>query len=167
MKYLVRMLSVAVLLMGLMLAGTIPAGADTTVPLLAGQYTAVGTVTISDDGTSLFVTYRTSDDWLLGETHLAIAVDPAGIPQTRSSNPKVGQFDPGVLPSSVDAHTIIYEIPLPADAQTVYIAAHAVVTSVNGQEETAWGEGIAFSGSNWAMYIEYAVTGGGTGPVER
>jgi hypothetical protein len=35
----------------------------------------------------------------------------------------------------------------------LFIAAHAEVTNISGQEESAWGKGVSFLGSNWAMYF--------------
>ncbi|GAI71767.1 unnamed protein product, partial [marine sediment metagenome] len=45
--------------------------------LIAGQHTIAGSVTVSNDGENLFVTYKTSDGWLMNATHLYVdTVEP-------------------------------------------------------------------------------------------
>jgi len=97
------------------------------VDLLAGQTIDVGDVLVWNDGDYLYVKYVTTDGWLLTETHLAIATELSGIPQTKTGNPIPGKFtyfayhDP-----PVDEYT--YPIDLTWDPGTIlYIAAHAVV----------------------------------------
>lgn len=102
------------------------ASSGDAITLYAGQDEPVGEVTITDDGTDLTVTYATTGGWLLTETHLHVGETEADVPQTKKGNPKVGQFaytgthDPGVT-------TVTYVVPIPAGADDVVVAAHAVV----------------------------------------
>jgi len=117
----------------------------------------VGWIYVWNDGVNLHVTYS---NWGIGmdETHLAVAESLDDIPQTKSGNPKVGQFPykheglGGVL-------TDPYTIPLDGwgPGTELVIAAHAAL--VNG--ETAWadcgGPLAQFPGNSWATYFNYTV----------
>lgn len=83
------------LLAFLALAGPVSAaacGTSTVTTLYAGRTIDAGTVTVSNDGSQLSVELATANGWHLTETHLAIATSLASIPQTKSGNPKVGNF---------------------------------------------------------------------------
>lgn len=94
------------------------------VTLWAGQNIDVGTVTVLKDGNDLTVIYNTTGDWVLTETHLAVADLLEEIPQTKTGNPKPGKFpyseehDPAVT-------TYTYKVPLADLDALLYIAAHA------------------------------------------
>ena len=142
--------------------------------LVAGGDQVVGSVTVTNDSTNIYVTFTTTDGWSMTETHLHIANESVdGIPQTKKNNPIPGQFDYSEehVPSVTE---YIYEIPLTELSGEVFIAAHAVVQkpSVNettgefeydGEgnliylEESAWGNDLDFLGSNWAMYSNYTL----------
>jgi len=94
--------------------------------LYAGQDIDVGTVSVWHDGVELHVTYNTTGDWVLTETHLAVATSIDGIPQNKNDNPIPGKFsykheDLGGVTSDP------YMIPLNGwDVETeLLIAAHA------------------------------------------
>jgi hypothetical protein len=104
-------------------------GGPSEFTLYAGQDIPVGTVTVSNDDTDLYVTYETTGDWVMTETHLAVATALTGIPQTKTGNPIPGKFpystihDPAVM-------EFTYTIPLAlawAPDTSLFIAAHAVV----------------------------------------
>ena len=131
--------------------------------LMAGQSIDSGTVTISNDQLgNITLTFNTVEPWILSDTHAHVAKSLDAIPQTRSGNPKVGNFSyktthtPGVSSYSytIAADEIGYNL-----GDTIYIATHAVVQRLDTgeitQQETAWGEGNAFPGRNWAMYFTY------------
>ena len=143
------------------------------VTLKAGQSIDAGSVTVSNDGVKLYVTYETIDGWELVETHLAIATSLEGIPQTKKGNPVPGKFaysmehDPAAIEYT-------YEIDLEWVIGTeLYIAAQAEVQKAvldefgeptyddEGnqifQTETGWGEGSDFAGNNWAMYFTFTL----------
>ena len=143
--------------------GPTEAGADEFV-LYAGQNIEVGVVKVWNDIEKLYVRYViTAPDWCLTETHLHVATELAGIPQTKKGNPIPGQFD---YKDEYDCVTEsdLYTIPLdgewlPCETE-LYIAAHAVVQMQNGgeiQEETAWGGKDRFNDKNWATYFSYTI----------
>lgn len=131
--------------------------------LYAGQDTIVGTVTVSNDGTNLKVTFRTYSGWLMTEANLHVATDLEDIPKTKKGSPKIGKFDYKHEHGSADADQYTYIVALPAGSP-LYIAAHAVVQTGSGDdliEETAWGWcdnpqfGGNFPGGSWATYMIY------------
>ncbi|MGI2336757.1 MAG: hypothetical protein ACRKGH_09010 [Dehalogenimonas sp.] len=74
MKRILAVLLTASLLLGLLVTG-VPVGAATeanplVVNLMAGQNDDAGDVLVWNDGTTLFVEYQTSGDWIITETHL-------------------------------------------------------------------------------------------------
>jgi hypothetical protein len=109
----------------------------------------------------------------------------AGIPMTGSGNPKVGKFpyseehDPINNPITQWTETIelaaleeALGVDLVAGSQ-IYVAAHAEIVIVGlvdddndpdtpdvlgiVEDETGWGDGDSFPGSNWATYINYTI----------
>jgi hypothetical protein len=147
-----------------------PCGTPWVATFYAGQYIDVGTVAVSNDEDSLYVTINTTGGWVMAESHVAVASAVDDIPQTGSGNPKVGRFafaadhDPPV-------NTYYYAVSVTGYDQTqpLCIAVHAIVQRIEGghvvQQETAWADGEDFPGANWATYIAYAVQpcGGGGG----
>jgi hypothetical protein len=134
-------------------------GDATSVRLLTGQTTDVGTVTVLNDADAIYVAFSVTSGWQIIETHVAIVTDPADFPTNRPGNPMVGHFPLGdhFYPGVTEAE---YSVSLedlgvePGDM--VYVAAHAVVTNEFYELGTAWGEGMPFvERGNWAMYIEY------------
>lgn len=142
----VRKLAALVLVVaGLFIVAASARGDEVEVTLYAGQDIDVGTVTVSNDATNLYVEYSTTGGWLLGETHLAVATSLSGIPQTKTGNPKVGKFD-HQMEHDPPVTDYTYTISLadagydPGDA--LVIAAHAEVlqpesmTIVSGDGQT-------------------------------
>ena len=114
---------ILIMVVCLTLAMAAPAGTDSEVTLVAGQYMDAGKVTITDDGANITVTYETSGGWMLDGTHLAVEADFADIPQTGKGNPKVGKFE--CSGEGINDTTMEYVIPIPGGATSVCIAAHA------------------------------------------
>lgn len=135
-------------------------GSQTTVTLFGGQTIDTGTVTIANDFANLYVTYTTTDPWVMTATHLAVADSLAGIPQNKNQNPIPGHFQ-YTTTFNPPVTTFTYTIPLGnfAPGETLYIAAQAEVQAPAGQGggQTAWGSGQRFGGHNWATYITYIV----------
>lgn len=139
-------------------------GTPAVATLFAGQTIDAGTVTVSNDDNNLYVTFTTADGWLLSQTHLHVADSLASIPQTKTGNPKIGNFAYQATHNPY-VTTFTYTIAkgaLSLDANSsVVIAAHAVVVKVDESgnviaSETGWGNGKPFvSKGSWAMYIEY------------
>lgn len=134
-----------------------PCGTPLVVDLLAGQTMDAGNVTIYNTDDSLYVYVETSGNWLIASTKI-YAGTLAGMPQTNSGNPKVGQFpyksnySPGVSGS-------LTAIPLSALPSCYIVAIHVdLQETVNGtvvQTQTGWASGTAMSGNNWGMYVDY------------
>jgi hypothetical protein len=121
--------------------------------LIAGQHHVAGSVTIDIDGDNLIITYATSEDWTIGITHLQIGnCEDGWVPLTGSGNPRIGHFE-YTEPYSSSATEVVYVISLEGIGDTFCFAAHAEVKGPTGGE-TAWAEGIQFSGKSWAMYAE-------------
>ena len=99
-------------------------------------------------------------DWEMTETHVAVADSLEGIPQTKSGNPKVGNF-PYAMEHNPAVTTYTYVIDLEWEVGTeLYIAAHAVVQD-GCRQETAWadcqGPAFLFPGANWASFVTHVV----------
>ena len=127
------------------------------VPLIAGQHINVGTVSVTNTETEILVTYQTTGDWVIKETHLDVELSYSGLDTTKKGNPIPGKF------TYKTSHSIpVTEVSFTIEnfgwtvGSELYIAAHAVVTSSQGTE-TAWGEGLDFPGNNWGMYFNYTV----------
>jgi hypothetical protein len=130
------------------------AGSALVVNLMAGQNEFAGTVKVWDEGDSLYVLYETIEPWCMTETHLAVASSLEGIPQS-NGNPVPGNFP--YKNTHKCATSFLYTVPLSSGACELYIAAHAVVKKP-GSNETAWGNGVDFPGSNWATYFIYEIS---------
>lgn len=137
-------------------------------PLVAGQHIDTGNVTVAveyiDGEYYLVVTYTTTGDWGLNETHLAVAHSLEEIPQ-KNGNPIPGRFPykhEGLNGATVDTFVIPFADLMVNCDDVLYIAAHASVSRDDGsgeiQQETAWGGGEPFPGKNWAMYFTATVT---------
>ena len=128
-------------------------GESKVVTLTAGQHIDVGTITVSNDETNLYVIYETTGNWVITETHLYVGPE-AGIPLNNSGNPRIGHFPY----HGVDDEP--FTIPLADLGDDFVIVAHAVVDKViNGQtvqSETAFGCGeFTFPGNRWGCYFDY------------
>jgi hypothetical protein len=148
-------------------------GTPAVTTLYAGQTIDAGTVTVSNDSSNVYVTFSTRNGWQLTETHLAIASTLAGIPQTKSGNPKVGNFPyQRSYNPSVTSDVYVFSLDQLAvslgfdrftcGSSSFVVAAHAVVVQQDGSggvtaRETGWGAGTGFPGGNWATYFGYTV----------
>ena len=136
----------------------------------AGQTIDVGDIGVGNDATNLYIHIAIAPSWQITESHVAVAMDLSGIPQTKSGNPKVGKFPY----KGLETFTIeLSEIGAEA-GDTLIIAVHSVVKGIGencGQQETAWGTYCRignpdnnpptagdFPGNNWATYLIYIVT---------
>ncbi len=133
----------------------------TTVMLVAGQTIGAGTVTVSNDADFIYVTYTTTNGWVLTQTHLYVG-DCALIPVNNPGNPMPGQFPYASAHNNLTTYT--YQIPIsriPLEGCGC-IAAHAVVKKYNSANQvvdtqTGWGNGVRInlSGGNWGMKFDY------------
>ncbi len=127
-----------------------------TVSLMAGQTINAGTVTVTNDGTTLFVTYSTTNGWAMSEVQLYVG-ELANAPQNNGGNPTPGRF-PIKQNFSPSVTTATYSMPLSGLPDCFVVAAHCVVktsTGGSGSTQTGWGQGTQFGGNNWGMYFDY------------
>lgn len=133
----------------------------TNVMLVAGQTMDAGTVTVSNDNDYIYVTYATTNGWVLTQTHLYVG-DCALIPLNNPGNPIPGQFPYTATHNNITTYT--YQIPISRIPLELCgcIAAHAVVKKYNSSNQvidsqTAWGKGVRINlnGGNWGMKFEY------------
>jgi hypothetical protein len=135
--------------------------ATKTVNLIAGQNTVAGTVSVTQDATSMYVTYTTTGGWVLSKTHLFVGACNA-IPVNGGGNPVPGQFPYKTTHSNVTTYTYVVPVSAIGLNNCGCIAAHAALKKLNAagnvvQQETGWGEGAAINpnGGNWAMKFEF------------
>ena len=141
----------------ILLAHAAGAAEPQIVPLIAGQHIDVGSVSVNNTESNLIVTYQTTGDWVITETHLDVATSYNGLSTTKKGNPRPGKFR-YKTDHPVPVNTVTYTIDATqwAEGTPLYIAAHAVVVSPAG-DETAWAGGLDFPGANWATYFMYEI----------
>ena len=132
-------------------------GPPTIVTLWAGQTIDAGTVTVWNDPDYLYVSFTTSGDWFLSETHVWV-----GDTEPPTTDPS--DVAPGSFPYSADhdpaVNTYTYSIPLTWDPGTeIWVLAHASVinTGPDGGSETAWGGDTPFEGPRWGFYFSHEI----------
>ncbi len=111
-----------------------------------------GEVQVWNDDDTLYVKYKITDmDWCLTGTHLAVAEFLADIPQNKSHNPKVGQFEFSESHDCAAEH--MYEMPLPT--YDPVIAAHADLLSIDvaAPGEFFWATSVVDSSLGYRNYF--------------
>jgi hypothetical protein len=148
--------------------GRIPAGyeiapciVEVETPLMAGQAVNVGSVSVWNDATNVYVSYYTTGDYRIRKTHLYVGAC-SSIPTNNAGNPRIGQFPYQVSHGTTGISEYVYTIPrssLPAGC--LCIAAHAEVVAYDAAgslvfSETGWGFGEEINdGGSWAMKFNY------------
>lgn len=129
------------------------------IDFLAGQHFLAGSILISNSEEKLYVTFTTTNGWVIGQTHLYVG-DLSGVPVNKKGNPQIGHF-PYADSFSPFVTSFTYEFDLVEFDECFIVAAHAEVYLLdeNGnviQAETAWSKGTPFNSSgSWAMYSDY------------
>lgn len=123
--------------------------------LLAGQFTPVGTVSITDNGTSFTVKYEAYAGYSFSEIHFWYGASLDDMPVNNGGNPQIGLFDYN-YPFNTPQEEFSFDVPylsLDWECGEFFAAAHAVFGT-----ETAWGQGTEINpgGGSWAMYFEPA-----------
>jgi hypothetical protein len=162
--------------------------ASETVDLIAGQHMDVGDIVVQRFGDDLCVEYQLSaealaEGWFLTETHLAVAGDPADLPQTKKGDPIPGRFpygddalgvydEEGNLIGGVDSYSeciSLADLRLETEDE-IHIAAHAVV-GISCHETVVYGitrfeaevYGVdVLTGTSWMVFDAAAVGGSAT-----
>ncbi len=145
--------------------------------LTAGQHIDVGTVTVSNSQTHLYVTYTLDDpdypNAAFGTLHLWAGNDLLNVPANKQGTPVPGQFcgaDGGACVDATGLQTYTFAVPFSdlniVDATSVcgsslYVVTHAEVdldgdASTPGHE-TAFGGSNVGSGTRWWFYGVYSV----------
>lgn len=126
-----------------------------SVILYAGQNIEAGELMTEISGNQLYVTYNTANGFGLKEVHLFVGTSMDNMPQTKTGNPKIGQF-PYTALSLGGLTTYTFSIPLSElgimKSAEIFIAAHAVVEN-GAVNETAWADGDLISDGSWATYF--------------
>ncbi len=125
--------------------------------LLAGKsQSPVGSVTISNDETTIYILFETTSPWLLTETHVDISVDEHS---GKGSPGLYNQNDHLVFSNDVSAR---YEIPIDETWDCIYILPHsAVYNPVTEVYETAMsGDFHAPRGAAWYNEWYYCICDG-------
>lgn len=122
----------------------------------------VGDIFITSDSHKLFITIKSSHDWVIDATNLYIGpLD--GIPTYSSGNPRVSDF-PYRETHTLGTREVTYTLPLADFDPCFYVVAHAVETrlDVSGTPiycVTSWAKGAPVGGTNDAMVGNYCKTG--------
>ena len=146
-------------------------GTATETPLMAGQSTNVGSVTVWNDLQNVYVNYQTTGSYLLKKTHLYVGACNS-IPVNNPGNPMIGHF-PYKNDHGTGVASFLVVIPrssLPEGC--LCVAAHAEVVAYNTSgsisfSQTGWGQGTQIrDGGSWAMKFDFCIqscqiTGGG------
>ena len=153
---------IAIGIIGILLSSGLVSVSACTTELYAGRNQKdAGDVHVGRSGHLLYVTYSTDSDWTMSETNLAVATSFEDIPQTKKGSPKIGHF-PYQTDHPEGTETYTYVINLYEyfpnggwSGNTLYFAAHAVVSHPDEGEETAWADtwGQSFPGSSTALYF--------------
>jgi hypothetical protein len=136
-----------------------------TVPICAGQFTNIGTVSVQTaiNGRT-YITYSLKSYWFFQELHLYIGTQDR-IPVSGGGNANPGQFPFSKVftaPYTCNKYTFVFD-SLP---EFYVVAAHsAVVKIVNGVQvdaQTGWGDGCSgktinsADGGSWGTYFTYS-----------
>ena len=137
--------------------------------LYAGQTINAGSVCLEIVNGELIVTYNTTGGWQLVEAHIWVGTSLASMPQTKSGNPKIGNFpyaSGDITGATTYTQTIslgnIFTCPNTV-TRRLFIAAHAALRlplpGGGFQYETGWSEGSRFvEQGNWGTYSGVVVT---------
>lgn len=128
--------------------------------LFAGQTIDVGSVDITNDADSVYVTYNLTGNWYFNSVHLYVGT-LAGMPVSPGNgNPIPGQFPIHGNLSGSTVQSVTYSYPLAGLHPCYIVAAHADIYQTDGagniiQNETAWGFGDPFNSPKWGWTIPY------------
>jgi hypothetical protein len=106
--------------------GFFPCGNPLSVSLLVNRTTNVGSVTVSNDASFIYVNYTATAPNLLTGLHLAVATSLNGIPHSSSGAPTVSSFSrAATFKPGVSTYTFAIPVSQFNFGQQLYIAAEA------------------------------------------
>lgn len=130
---------------------------------LAGQSTNVGTVTVWNDETNLYVVYTTTGSYKLKKTHMFVG-GCTDIPVNNAGNPRIGLYPYQITHGTTGVQQYVYTVPLSTlPGGCLCVSAHAEVIGfdANGNQnftETGWAQGAQVNdGGSWAMKADYCL----------
>ncbi|HZE96456.1 MAG TPA: hypothetical protein VE981_05490 [Planctomycetota bacterium] len=145
----------------------VPIGPPLTTPLVTGDHSVAGTVSVFNSTDGLFITATAADGWEFTSSRLAVGLALSCIPHGKSGAPTVSRFL--LRKTCVKAsNEIKYALPLLVDGGTPLVIAlqvdvRRVATGDDGHDcdpdptQTAWPQGDLFPGSSGAMYVTWTV----------
>jgi hypothetical protein len=143
-----------------------PCGDPLVVPLvIGGAQGEIGTVTVSNDESQLYVTLAVNPGWAMTGTQIDVCSDLRQIEVNRAGNPRLKRFafrETHEPPVTQYTCSVLLENARYQPGDTVYVAAHAQVVRYNAagrptRRASAWGAGSALPGPNRAMVLTYRV----------
>lgn len=139
-------------------------GNAATYDLFAGQDNDVGSVTIVNDASTLYVTFQATDGNTFKVLHLWVGTDLLDVPTNSSGVPVPGQFPYQYDVNGGQTYTFEVELgtaDLPAACGTnLFVVAHAEVVTdggASGEHETAFGGDDPGDGPRWWYYMTYTL----------
>lgn len=158
-------------LLGMLVTAAAPGFAQTcgttTWNLTAGQTIDVGSVTVSNDATNLYVTYKLDyPGAYFGTLHMWAGSDFTLVDGGGATKPSPGQLLKQYTPPNNTTTEYTFIIPLSdlsiADVSQacglkLYVVTHAEVNNVDGKSETAFGGDKPGLGKAWWFYGEYNI----------
>ncbi len=135
---------------------------ELSINLFAGQHILVGKIDITTQDDNLSVKYTiNNNEWCITEVHTYISTEkpkkatPGKFPYKQENLDCLSEYSEVVSFSDLNVNV--------EDGDSVYIAAHAVVNGVSGNEtETAWAEGTTKFKTGWGSYFTYTIEGSTT-----
>lgn len=140
-------------------------GDAATYDLFAGQSTDVGSITIVNDATTLYVTFQASGTNEFGTLHLWVGTNLLDVPANPKGTPIPGHFPYHYAANGAQTHTFEVALgtsDLPAACGTkLFVVAHAEVHpdgwTDGGEAETAFGGDNPGGGPRWWYYMTYTL----------
>ncbi|HSU29450.1 MAG TPA: hypothetical protein VLJ68_13780 [Chitinophagaceae bacterium] len=133
---------------------------STTVTLLADRTDNVGSVTIGNDGTNLYVTYTLTNNYKVEKTRVYVG-SLALMPKNSNGSPNTNNF-PYKTTHSPAVSSYTYTIPLSSLTSTCNaVVVYAEVTKANAwgwtcYDEVGWAQGTLIAANcSWSMYNNY------------
>jgi len=142
-----------------------PLASATVWDLTAGKTNVVGTLTVTNDPSNVYVTYELTDPTAkFGTLHLWVGTDLSGLPTN-----KKGILVPGQFPNTADVTgSTVHTFTIPWTAfngvcgTELFVVAHAEVNYFDGEVstggDTAFGGDTAGSGPRWWFYGKHTLT---------
>lgn len=151
-----------------------PLASATVWDLTAGQTNVVGTVTVTNDPSNVYVTYKlTNPTAKFGTLHLWVGSNLTDLPVNQNSIPVPGNFPNKINTNNATEYTFIIPFTIECNA-SVYVVAHAEVNYFDSEGkpilvlnkegelvqdgDTAFGGDITGTGNRWWFYGQHTLT---------